>query len=69
VLAASIRVDARVETDIRAVVVGKQRARRVFQVLSLDRTFFVIGLLEYGKVREPLEAIRRIVRRAPPAVF
>src|SRR5207244_10987640 len=64
VLTASIRVDARFEADIRAVVEGDQGPRCILQVLSLDGAVFIVRRLENWKIREPLEPVGRIDRKS-----
>jgi hypothetical protein len=61
VLAASIRIDARVEADIRAVVVSNERAGSVFEELSLRSRFVRIGRIRVAQVDELLKPIRRII--------
>src|SRR4051812_6466796 len=68
--AAAIRVDALAETDVRAVVVGDDRAAGVDQVLRLDlaQRFleFLVAFEMLEVIVDPhaLEAVRRVDGRA-----
>jgi hypothetical protein len=70
-LASSVRIDPRVETDVRAVVSRDHRLRAIAEVLRLRRRQLeVAGVLEVGEIRldvEPLETVRRIPRGAAAA--
>jgi hypothetical protein len=68
-LTTSIGVDASVEADIRAVVVGDYRARRVFKESCLEGRVFQIVPLRITAIRKWLKSIWRVDRGAAATLW
>jgi hypothetical protein len=68
-LTASVGVDASVEADIRAVIVGNDRTRRVSEELCLESRVFQIVPLRIAAVPKWLKSIWRIDRGAAATLW